>query len=714
MDNAIQRKNTCKHKGARNVYIQVGKILIVKIETHAKSYRFAEVVRERMRKKNINDYEQAVKGRLTVNVGVLKINNIGLARSNKPFFQRGLTGEIMNILSHIIMGEDKSKVEKYYVHAMKKWSLLKKQRTKGDHDVLLDQLLQDIATNDDTSLDDLYVFCETLLIDESQPKYPVNTAKDVSLVEGITAAHWDVIASTLMDLIIVINTDVISEIPDLHASVTSVPSLNLFFHELQHTFASVHNPKYFSRVDDQIKTLSGITCIDDFTTKHIFTGTQVNLSRPKIMFIGTHRHLVSAEQFSEIDKAMQETPHSTLEYVHASKHQLILTANDSPECLEEIQQKLASVCKENIRYIKIPVAWLILSFCIRNLKLKTIHLEVCERLARKLNISPEELQISLWFLHHCVGLLLYYPELEALKDTVICDIQAVFDTASNLMNDTFTHDIVGTLACEKFKKKTFFSLEDLMKASSKQANTLLPPEKLLKLLEHLGMLTHLPSTSHTDSITYFMPCALKNATSLILTDTHSDSDPAPLILYYATGYVPGGVFPAMITKLVSQQKNIGWELIEEDMYKNKFQFVVGKDYDKVTFKLFPFVIAIEITRNKGFKMTTETLCYEIIHITETNLNSIALRRNYNLNYRYGFVCPTHPTEGHVCIISDKTATRMECLQDPLKRKENTFLLEECHSVWFAKHNRATTSTSSSYSSLTSRGSKGNCPVLYVH
>lgn len=106
-------------------------------------------------------------------------------------------------------------------------------------------------------------------------------------------------------------------------------------------------------------------------------------------------------------------------------------------------QVLEKAIKKHFKEIEIPIAWLIWSFCIRSRKAQTISLECCELLAKKLNISPVELQEALWFLHHCVGLLLYYPEIEELRDTVICDIQVVFDSASNLINSTFTFCNVG-------------------------------------------------------------------------------------------------------------------------------------------------------------------------------------------------------------------------------------------------------------------------------
>ena len=186
-------------------------------------------------------------------------------------------------------------------------------------------------------------------------------------------------------------------------------------------------------------------------------------------------------------------------------------------------------------------------------------LGACEELAGKLNINPEELQDALYFLHHHMGMLLYYPEIEALKDTVICDQQVVYDSTSNLIRNTFTFEKVGEKLSKQFKEKAQFSLKDVKKATSEHTDNLIPLGKLVKLLESRNVLTVIPPTSSSAAETrqepvYFMPCVLRNAKpgELSIRASSSDSDPAPLMLRYNCGYVPVGVFPVMIASSLSK------------------------------------------------------------------------------------------------------------------------------------------------------------------
>ena len=72
-----------------------------------------------------------------------------------------------------------------------------------------------------------------------------------------------------------------------------------------------------------------------------------------------------------------------------------------------------------------------------------------------------------------------------------------------------------------------------------------------------------------------MPCVLESTRASDMEVCCRSSDPAPLMVRYDCGYMPPGVFPAMITNLVSMQG--GWRMFEKSIRKNKVQFHVGQD-----------------------------------------------------------------------------------------------------------------------------------------
>ena len=552
----------------------------------------------------------------------------------------------------------------------------------------------------------------------------VPTATDDEIDEMLGVVHtamenknWDEVKYHLENMILLINTDVggQAEFLDLQASLVQGPSFNLLFSRLVDELESQFEVYYTNEEgestekEDSIMTteqvlfqcLSSIACYsgtfsdgdDTPSGEDSASNTRSKKERPsksKVMFIGTHRDMVSQEEFEEKDKLLQEKIKCTPFYKkgiikYATEDQLMLPVDNmrgGQDEMDSIRKILEKAIKESFEKVKIPASWLVLSLQMRAKKMRTMKLEECEELARKVKISPSELQHALWFLHHRVGVLLYYPELEALKGTVICDIQVLYDSATNLIKNVFTFDEVGKTVSEKFRERALFSLKDVKKATSGHTDALIPLNKLVQLLEYLGVLTIIDQSQGSNSQpTYFMPCVLKTATASELR-VHScgDSDPAPLMIRYDCGYVPVGMFPSMITNLVSQKLK-GWKMLEECLRKNRVQFLVGEDYDTVTLISRPRYLEIVISRTETFQDSTESLCSHVRSVIQSTLSIATSRMNYrfSMGYKFGFECPTHPGREHLCVLAHERARKMECLQDEMEINP----LQPQHKVWFS-------------------------------
>lgn len=107
------------------------------------------------------------------------------------------------------------------------------------------------------------------------------------------------------------------------------------------------------------------------------------------------------------------------------------------------------------------------------------------------------------------------------------------------------------MVSKRFREKAQFSLEDIKNAASVHTDGLIPAIKMVELLEYLNILTTI-DPSQDDKI-FFMPSVLKNAEPEELYVQRKDSDPFPLMLFFNCGYVPMGLFPLMITNVVSKE-----------------------------------------------------------------------------------------------------------------------------------------------------------------
>ena len=517
------------------------------------------------------------------------------------------------------------------------------------------------------------------------------------LNKAMEESDWEKVKHLLDDLTLIINTDTggQAEFLALYGSLVSGPSFNLLFRRLTDELGKAFEMYYTDEHGKSTRKEKSTVTVEEilFQALASIAGYGGSFSddadsKSMVMFVGTHRDLVSADQFRESDELLKQ---KVINSDFFEKDLVVFASDDLDELMfavnnltgeedeiEPIRQKLETVIEENFSTIEIPVAWLVLNLCIRSKKVRTMSLAKCEELAKKLNIDPVELQKALWFLHHCVGLLLYYPELEELRDIVICDIQVVFDSTSNLIKSTFvTSNKVSAKVCLKFKETAQFSLKDVKKATGSYADDL-PLPKLVKLLDHLSILTPLPKEEGIVEPTYFMPCVLRSARADELKVARSVSYPAPLMLHYECGYVPFGVFPAMITNLVSRQKELDWRMMKK-VLRNRVDFKVGKDHDVLTLISRPCYFEITITRNVKHEKPTESLCSEVLTVIESTHDEVTSKMNYEfcLEYKFGFAYPDHQTRDHICVVADKNASHMECLQD-----ETSFPLEGCHSVWF--------------------------------
>ena len=535
--------------------------------------------------------------------------------------------------------------------------------------------------------------------------------------EAMKDDEWDKVKYLLEDLIMLINTDTggQGEFLDMQASLVLGPSLNLLYRRLVDDLDSLYKTYYTSEegkstekedstttVEETLfQTLASIACFgisfcdgvdmaDDKLPGHAH--------QSKAIFVGTHRDLITKEEFEKKDKKLQQKIRNTEFYgkgiiEFASDNQLMLAVDNMSGDQGEIDSSrklLEKIIERSFERVAIPASWLMLSLCIRKSGVRTMSLAECEKLAGKLRISAQDLQHALWFLHHYIGVLLYYPDIKSLRDTVICDIQVVYDSASNLIKNTFTFDKVGHQISRQFKEKAQFSLRDVKKAMSGQTDDLLPLEKLVDLLEDRNVLTVIPPVaSHGDSTpreqTYFMPCVLHSAQAdELVVSNHSDSDPPSLMLHFNCGYVPIGVFPAMITNLVSQHSE-DWKMIAKGLRKNRVQFNVG--VDRVTLIAHPRFLEIVVSKRAAFTTPTESLCFHVRSVIQSTLDTVTSHLNYHfrMQYKFGFECPIHPgrPREHICILPKRSFNNLECLKD-----NEPVHLEPHHMVWFSRSTRA--------------------------
>ena len=489
--------------------------------------------------------------------------------------------------------------------------------------------------------------------------------------------------------------------PEFHEILPALitgPAINLLVFKLTEDLTSRYPVVYQSSTGESqpyetsltheeviFRSLASIACLRQNTIGWSFKESPIDDdSEPAAFLIATHRDLVSDVKVAEINKDLKEKLKKCELFQKnliqsASKDQLIHaldTKKDQTE-IDKLRSILQDVISSKFQELPIPVSWCTFSVKLRKTN-KSLHdINSCYKLALECGITDrEDFMFALWFLHHRVGSIMYYPEVYGLKDIVITDLQLVFDRITYLVTSCFTFETSGNAALENnFRTTGQFTEEDIIKLS-KRSDYLLSPVIIVSLLKHLHIVAG-PMANKSWPIYYFMPCALKPAA---IEEEQRDQSmlPAPLLIYFECGYCPVGVFCCLVVHLISttQQFKMKWTLGRPPHFRNKITFVVGKHYHQITLICRATYLEIWINpfETAPFYKIYQTLDKAIKTVTQS------LHYMYKSRHFFGFpctICQSTPPHPAICEYDDPVAAK--CVQS-----EGIMSLNANHAIWFDK------------------------------
>ena len=89
--------------------------------------------------------------------------------------------------------------------------------------------------------------------------------------------------------------------------------------------------------------------------------------------------------------------------------------------------------------------------------------------------------------------MMYFPNVPLLQDLVILDTQVVYDSITSFILRAIRFGNVDQACLEKFRETGQFVLKDLVAATCYvTGGDLIPPEKLIALLEFLHIIAPIP------------------------------------------------------------------------------------------------------------------------------------------------------------------------------------------------------------------------------
>ena len=477
--------------------------------------------------------------------------------------------------------------------------------------------------------------------------------------------------------------------PEFHEVLPALiagPTIFIFIFSLFHGLHSKYNVTYRSSDSESLtyessftvkevfeQFLASITSYLDILSRHVaHPDCKRSIPPLSILVVGTHKDLVSSDMLNKMDEDMKNIVKETLlhkksciEYMTSGhKKQLIIPvdnysdSDDSAKVREVVDRIIRRKTDIESPYnIKFPVPWLALEWCLRRFSKSTVTYEKCIDIAKKCNVPEEELRDCLSFLHHKTGTIHYYGSVKELEDTIIIQPSVIFGAISELIISTFTDKNVGANEIDVFQQYGLFNSKRVETIFNNNINTSdLSFDVFLALLNHLNIL----GPSHDSELgDYFLPCALVHAPDA---DTLPYEIPLdPLLVVFKGGFVPKGVFSALLVYLLREMK---WRIQRYKgspcIYRNQVSFYTNGDVT-VTLKATPNCFEVRVPG----KQPRGTM-YNIRKVLENGTFSVCQGLRYDQSFcaqNFGFYCILPECEGdvsHIAEVVDRRNGKIEC------------------------------------------------------
>ena len=379
------------------------------------------------------------------------------------------------------------------------------------------------------------------------------------------------------------------------------------------------------------------------------------------------------------------------------KHKFFTIDNmDGNDDMDNIRKTIEDIIRSSFSQTEVPPSWLMFRILLILVGKPVVSLCLCRALASRLEM-PTPVEDAIQFFHHNIGSLMHYPEVESVKDVVICDPQVIFDSISELVIDTFcvANRAIPPSVRNEFESKGFFTLKHIETTTQRKRKSYLTPKQLVDLLKHLGILAEVQPEQSEESTKFIIPAVLKNASEDDLTSDSSYQHSYSIMIHFDCGFVPYGVFCFVVARFISSQDTLvlPWKLRKDlPIRKNRVVFLVDGRFDVVLVSQ-PQYLEIQLgqcrnTRRKAITITD--MCPIVREQIVQTLNNVIVDMKYKLSiftsepekqpFIMAFPCSKKGHSGHLMKIIEEEGQPLyaQCLKD----ESEIDLSDHNQLVWF--------------------------------
>ena len=440
-------------------------------------------------------------------------------------------------------------------------------------------------------------------------------------------------------------------------------------HEFQYRISQrtspVHTDLKFSNGDIIRSTISSEAMLNSVTFPYVS-------DMPKhshYLILGTREELVSEKKLKEMNESLREYIANNQVIKKNERKGLIIFPVNTLLSADSIKREEASAelctaisnCRVEMT-IKLPIRLFAFEICLqREAKDKNrsfLTKEEVIEIGKSLELDTEsDIDDALKYLHN-VTIILYYCDVDALKDLIFVDPEPILAVLSHLIAITYVdHGESCNVSGEKsnFVKFGLFKKALLEETARKQQNFNkdFQSSHIIELLMHLHIITKVENRDEGD---YFFPCALPSRDK----PSPPSKKVQPLLIAWkidnsgtTTLAIPQGLFPLTIVHLLERKKD------EVDFFppgnNNYYRYLDAMSlfiYDEHLVHIINCYTHIEIHFPDGRKDS----CQEIRELVTGAIKNSCKDLNCKDDHIFAFKCPKE--EKCYCIIEeDKSSTR---------------------------------------------------------
>ena len=282
---------------------------------------------------------------------------------------------------------------------------------------------------------------------------------------------------------------------------------------------------------------------------------------PRMYCIGTHGDHLTEEKKSEVKSELKEHLKGKA-YLNLVEDVTIVDNTSSGKGKAEdpslgVLRKAVIDFTEKKLILKTPLSWVLFRKVLQVLskEYNVISLDMARIVGVASKISEEDIPHVLTF-YHGLGVLLYYPQLDGLKDKIIINPKYFVDALGKVLPLSISGG--GRYSGEWKLFHEFGILVQPLYVEVWKEFKDLKPEFFIEVLVHFCLAVEVETNKYPPpSKQYFMPLVLSSASNDDITSMTLCTESfqaAPLHITFSSGYVPPGFFTRFVAVVTNSRK----------------------------------------------------------------------------------------------------------------------------------------------------------------